>query len=197
MIPRNWRAWSRIELGFPGLSRFIAALCACLAFPGGGAAAERAVDLELVLAVDISRSIDLEEAALQRQGFIKAFRHRDVIAAIQRGRLGRIAVTYVEWGSDHYQKMLIQWTEVGDAGSAAAFTESIERSNVTLVEWTSISGAIAFAARSFAGNAFRGNRRIIDISGDGPNNRGASVDRARDRAVSELVKRLSTACSLA
>ncbi len=186
-IRRNWRARSRIELWFPGIIRFIAAICVCLAYPGVGTATERLVDLELVLAVDVSRSIDLEEAALQRQGFIQAFRHRDVIAAIQRGRLGRIAVTYVEWGSDQYQRTLVDWTEVGDVGSAAAFTESIEQSNVTLVEWTSISGAIAFAVQSFEGNGFRGNRRIIDISGDGPNNRGASIERARDRAVSDGV----------
>ncbi len=146
---------------------------------------ERAVDLELVLAADISSSMDLEEAALLRQGFVRAFRHRDVIDAIQRGRLGRIAVTYVEWGGDQYQRTRVDWAEVADAGSAAAFAEAIERSSAILVEWTSISGAIAFGAQSFEGNGFRSERRIIDISGDGPNNKGAYVNLARDRAVAD------------
>ncbi len=165
------------------LRRCFAATCICLSFPGNGISAERAVDLELVLAVDISRSMDLEEAALQRQGFVRAFRHRDVIDAIQRGRLGRIAVTYVEWGSAQYQRTRVDWSEVADASSAATFAEAVERSSVMLVEWTSISGAIAFGAQSFEANGFRSERRIIDISGDGPNNNGGYVNLARDRAV--------------
>jgi hypothetical protein len=149
--------------------------------------AERAVDLELVLAADISNSMDLEEVALVRQGFVRAFRHRDVIDAIQRGRFGRIAVTYVEWGSAQYQRTRVDWAEVADAGSAADFAEAVERSSVILVEWTSISGAIAFGAESFEGNGFRSERRIIDISGDGPNNSGAYVNLVRDRAVADGV----------
>ena len=167
------------------LRRCFVAACACFSSPGYGVAAERTVDLELVLAVDISESMDMEEAALQRQGFIRAFRHRNVIDAIQRGRLGRIAVTYVEWGSEQYQITRVDWTEVADASSAAAFAKAIERSSAILVSYTSISGAIAFGAQSFEGNGFRGERRIIDISGDGPNNMGASVNVARDRAVAD------------
>ena len=163
---------------------FIAA-CACFSFPANGVAAERTVDLELVLAVDISSSMDLEEAALQRQGFVRAFRHRDVIDAIQRGRLGRIAVTYVEWGSNQYQRTRVDWAEVADASSAAAFAEAVEQSSAIVVEWTSISAAIAFGAQSFEGNGFRSERRIIDISGDGPNNQGAYLLHARDRAVAD------------
>jgi hypothetical protein len=129
--------------------------------------------------------MDMEEAALQRQGFVRAFRHRNVIDAIQRGRFGRIAVTYVEWGSEQYQITRVDWTEVADASSAAAFAEAVERSSAILVSYTSISGAIAFGAQSFEGNGFRGERRIIDISGDGPNNMGAYVILARDRAVAD------------
>jgi hypothetical protein len=146
---------------------------------------ERAVDLELVLAVDISNSMDLEEAALVRQGFIRAFRHPDVIDAIQRGRFGRIAVTYVEWGSDQYQRTKVDWAEVADAGNAAVFAEAVERSSLDIVEWTSISAAIAFGAQNFEGNGFRSERRIIDISGDGPNNQGTYVNLARDLAVAD------------
>ena len=151
------------------LRQCVIAACACFSFPSNGVAAEREVDLELILAADISNSMDLEEAALQRQGFVRAFRHRDVIGAIQRGQFGRIAVTYVEWAGDHYQRKGVDWAEVADASSAAAFAEAVERSSVILVEWTSISSAIAFGARSFEGNGFRSERRIIDISGDGPN----------------------------
>ncbi len=167
------------------LWRCLIAACACLSFLGTGVAAERAVDLELVLAADISRSMDLEEAALQRQGFVRAFRHRDVIDAIQRGRFGRIAVTYVEWGGDRYQRTRVDWAEISDTSSAAAFAEAVERSSAFLVEWTSISGAIAFGAQSFEDNGFHGARRIIDISGDGPNNSGVYVVLARDRAVAQ------------
>ena len=167
------------------LRQCVIVACACFSSPGHGVAAERPVDLELVLAVDISESMDMEEAALQRQGFVRAFRHRNVIDAIQRGRLGRIAVTYVEWGSEQYQITRVDWTEVADASSAAAFAEAVERSSAILVAYTSISGAIAFGAQSFEGNGFRGERRIIDISGDGPNNMGAYVILARDRAVAD------------
>lgn len=161
------------------------AVCICLWLPGNGLAAEREVDLELALAVDISQSIDLSEATLQRQGFVYALRHPDVLDVIQRGRLGRIAVTYIEWAGEHYQNKLVGWTEIANAGSAAAFADAVEQIAVATAPWTSISGAIAFAARSFEDNGFRGERRIIDISGDGPNNNGDPVVHARDRALAD------------
>ena len=148
-------------------------------------ATEREVDLELVLAADISTSMDLEEAALQRRGFVLAIRHPEVIAAIQSGPLGRIAIAYMEWADYHYQNMLVDWTEVSDEASAAAFAEAIERAPLIGLDWTSISAAITYAARSIDGNGFRAYRRIIDISGDGPNNKGAYVVDARDRAVAD------------
>jgi hypothetical protein len=160
-------------------------LVGCLLFSRPGMAAQREVDLELVLAVDISRSMDLEEAALVRQGFVRALRHPDVIAAIERGPLGRIAVTYAEWGTERYQRTRVDWTEVSGAASAAAFADAVERSSTILVEWTSISGAIAFASQRFEDNGFQSQRQIIDISGDGPNNSGPYVTLARDRAVAE------------
>ena len=146
-------------------------------------AAQREVDLELVLAADISTSMDLEEAALQRRGFALAIRHPRVIEAIQSGPLGRIAIAYIEWADDHYQNMLVDWTEVGGEKSATAFSEAIERPALRALDWTSISTAITYAARRFDDNGFQAYRRIIDISGDGPNNRGAYVVEARDRAV--------------
>ena len=147
------------------------------------AAQARAVDLELVLAADISGSMDLEEAILQRQGFVEALRHPEVIEAILSGPLQRIAVTYVEWAGEHYQTTLVDWTEIGDAESAAAFAKDVEAPPVTTALWTSISTLIATAARKFEDNGFEGERRVIDISGDGPNNRGVYVVDARDRAV--------------
>jgi hypothetical protein len=158
--------------------------CAGLAVPGLGAAAERTVDLELVLAADISESMDPAEAALVRQGFVNALRHPSVIDAIERGRLGRIAITYIEWAGDQFQRTVVGWTEVADAESAGAFAAALEQAAIGLMQYTSISGAIAYAARSFDDNGFRGER-VIDVSGDGPNNRGVLVNLARDRAVAD------------
>jgi hypothetical protein len=168
------------------IGRALLAACACLMLAGTGAAAtERQVDLELVLAADISGSMDLQEAAQQREGFVRAIRHPQVIQAIQAGGHGRIAVAYVEWAGDHFQSKLVDWTEIAGAESAAAFAAAIDRVTVSTEWWTSISGAIAYAARSFDQNGFRGLRRIIDISGDGSNNKGAYVVNARDRAVAD------------
>ncbi len=149
-------------------------------------AMERTVDLELVLAADISDSMDVEEAALQRQGFASAIRHPQVIEAIQSGPLRRIAVTYVEWSGEHIQRTLVDWIEISDIESAGAFANAIEQQSVGSENWTkytSISAVITRAAGSFKSNRFQGQRQIIDISGDGPNNRGAYVVHARDRAV--------------
>ncbi len=165
------------------LRRCLIAAFACLSFPANSVAAERAVDLELVLAADISGSMDLQEAVLQREGFVSAFRHPEVVEAIQGGRLGRIAVTYIEWAGVYHQSTLVDWTEVADATSAAAFAEAMARPDVMTELWTSISTLIAYAARRFEGNGFQGQRRVIDISGDGPNNKGAYIVDARDRAL--------------
>ena len=148
-------------------------------------ATEREVDLELVLAADISASMDLAEAALQRRGFVEAIRHPEVIKVIQRGPLGRIAIAYMEWAGKYDQRMMVGWREVSDSKSAAAFANEIARLHLRTDYWTSISSAITFAARSFEGNGFHGRRRIIDISGDGPNNNGPSVVLARDRVVKD------------
>jgi len=148
---------------------------------------DRAVDLELVLAADISGSMDLEEAALQRHGFITALRHPDVIATIRRGRLGRIALTYVEWAGRNIQTTMIDWREISDAESANAFADALAEQPVTTAYWTSISNVITYAAEEFEDNGFAARRRIIDISGDGPNNSGVYVPLARDAALAEGV----------
>ena len=171
----------QLRAALPGL---LAAALLLLAGPSVRAA-EREVDLELVLAADISDSMDLEEATLQRRGFANAIRHPRVVQAIRSGALGRIAVTYMEWAGDHYQQTLVDWTEIADAASAGAFAEAILQQKTKTENWTSISQAVTVAAGHFESNGFRSWRQIIDISGDGPNNRGALVVQARNRVVEQ------------
>lgn len=146
-------------------------------------AAPVAVDLELVLAVDVSRSVDPEEAALQRTGYVSAFRHPSVIDAIKHGPLGRIAVVYIEWGAYGNTNLVIDWTQIGDKESAEKFADKLQNSPRLVARRTSISGAMDISAALLSSNNFRGKRRVIDISGDGANNSGDLVDAARDRTV--------------
>lgn len=144
--------------------------------------AEIGVDLELVLAVDVSLSMDLDELQLQRQGYLAAFRHPDVIASIRSGRWARIAVTYLEWGGVGTGRMIVPWTLISDAATAEAFAAVLARAEIKQLHRTSISDIISRASQLFDTNGFRGERRVIDISGDGPNNHGPLVTAARDDA---------------
>lgn len=145
------------------------------------------VDLELVLAIDVSRSVDDEEAALQRQGYIMALTNEKVIRAIQSGSRGGIAVTYVEWAGSGYQKQVIPWTLINDAASAAGFTARIAAAPRVSLSRTSISGAIDFSVPLFDDNGFESDRHVIDVSGDGPTNQGRPSAMARDDAVAKGV----------
>ena len=147
------------------------------------ARADEPVDIELVLAVDVSRSVDAREARLQRQGYINAFRDPEVIRAIHSGVVGRIAVTYLEWAGTSPVSVVAGWTMIKDADSALAFADMLGRAPPRSALYTSISNAIDFALPMFDGNGFEGLRRVIDVSGDGPNNWGDLVTTARDRAV--------------
>jgi hypothetical protein len=163
--------------------RFGTLVLACIAAAGsaGGAAADDTdVDLELVLAVDVSRSMDVGEQELQRQGYIEAIQHPDVLAAIGEGILGRIAVTYAEWAGPGLQRVVAPWTLVDGAESAAAFAGAIAARPPSHLQGTSISGGLLFALGLFEGSGFRSSRQIIDVSGDGPNNMGVPVLEARD-----------------
>ena len=154
------------------------------AFPATAAAsATVAVDLELALAVDVSGSIDEQEATLQRAGYIAAFRHKRVIDAIRHGILGRIAVAYYEWAGHGHNKMIAGWTVIGDRAGALAFAESLRAPPPETARRTAIGQAIAFAIPLFGRNAIDGTRRVIDVSGDGPNNWGQPATVARDFAV--------------
>lgn len=149
------------------------------------AAQQTRVDLELVIAVDISGSVDYCEGRLQRQGYIDAFRNPKLLEVIRNGRHGRIAVTYVEWAGWGLFRQTVPWMVVGDAQSADAFGCTVERWAFQSWQGTSISGALDVSRRLFSVNPFQGDRRVIDVSGDGPNNRGLSVTYFRDLAVAE------------
>lgn len=159
------------------------ALSLAVAGPGPAAAEPLPVDLELVLAVDVSGSIDAFEARQQREGYLSAIVNPAVVSAIEFGELGRIAVTYVEWAGAPFQTTVVDWTLIDGKESARAFADALAARPVNAFMWTSISHAIDYAATLFEGNGFEGTRRVIDVSGDGPNNRGRSVLAARDDAV--------------
>ena len=129
--------------------------------------ADAPVDLELVLAVDVSGSVDAEEGRLQREGYVAALTDPKVQAAIRGGPYGRIAVTYMEWAGDGFQRVTVPWTLLSDRNSVESFASSIAESPYLTAQWTSISAAIDFSARLFNDNGFEGVRRVIDVSGDG------------------------------
>jgi hypothetical protein len=141
------------------------------------------VDLELVLAVDVSRSVDPEEAKLQREGYITALQHPRVLQAIRSAPHGRIAAIYVEWAGVDTQYTVVPWTVIEDDKSAASFIERIAAAPYVARNWTSISGAIDYSVPLFENNGFEGTRRVIDISGDGRTNQGRPTAAARDDAV--------------
>ncbi|MBO1908913.1 DUF1194 domain-containing protein [Microvirga sp. 3-52] len=149
------------------------------------AASETTLDLALVLAVDVSSSMAPAEQSLQRSGFIEAFRSPVVHKAIARGALGRIAVVYVEWSGADDQTVLVPWTVINGPDAARTFASELGRKPIRQAGMTSISGVIGFAKRLFADLGDRPARRVIDISGDGPNNAGSKVRYVRDDAVAE------------
>jgi len=161
------------------LAAFLAAAC----LPIAGPAIAVDVDLELVMAVDVSASVDEEEAALQRQGYVAALTHPQVIEAIRNGPLGRIAVTYVEWAGVSHQVTVLDWTVIEGEASARGFSAALAEAPLSAEVWTSISAMIDLAAALLDHNGFEGTRRVIDISGDGYNNRGRMEIVARDEAV--------------
>ena len=145
------------------------------------------VDVELVLAVDVSTSMDAEEHLLQRRGYVEAFRHDALIGAIQSGYVGRIAVTYLEWAGDAAQRQILPWTEIASRADALAFADALEAAPVARARFTSISQALRHAADLLDDNGYAGARRVIDISGDGANNVGGPVTEARDHVASRGV----------
>jgi uncharacterized protein YbaA (DUF1428 family) len=141
------------------------------------------VDVELILAVDVSYSMDMEELAIQREGYAQAIVSKEFLAALKTGPTGKIAVTYFEWAASNDQKVIIPWRVIDGPESADAVSAEIMKTPIRRASRTSISGAINFAMPLFDENALHGLRRVIDISGDGPNNNGSPVTVARDAAL--------------
>lgn len=152
-------------------------------FGGSPARAETEVDLALVIAVDISYSMDPDEQALQREGFAGALRSPPVQDAIRGGLTGRIAVAYMEWAGQFDQRVIVPWTVVDNPESIMALAERIVTTPLHRAQRTSISGAIDAAVKLLDAGGFAATRRVIDVSGDGPNNQGRFVTLARDEAV--------------
>lgn len=140
-----------------------------------------AVDLELVLAVDVSGSIDAREKAVQRDGYLAAIRSKEFAEAVRAGPIGKIKLAYVEWAGVGAQRAVVSWRLIDGPEAARAFANELAGQTVSRFQrGTSISSALQYSAGLFEGN---GTRRVIDISGDGPNNAGGKVTEARDAAV--------------
>jgi hypothetical protein len=174
-----------------GLVRRRDLIFAALASLAAGAApsrADTAVDLALVLAVDASGSVDDRRFALQQRGYADAFRSPKVVAAIRSGTAQAIAVTMVQWTGPSMQIQVIGWTVVRDAASAEDFAAAIDATPRRLHGGgTSISGAIDFARLLLIQAPYEAVRRVIDVSGDGANNRGRPAEHARDDAVRDHI----------
>jgi len=140
------------------------------------------VDVELVLAVDVSRSVDREEQEMQFRGYAAAFRDPKLIEGISGGPIGQIAVTLFTWSDWHIQEHLVPWMRIGDAAGAERVAAAIDAAPRRTWLYTSISGAVDFAANLF-GQGYEGTRRVVDISGDGVNNSGRPLADARRDAL--------------
>jgi hypothetical protein len=143
------------------------------------------VDVELVLATDISYSMDMDELAIQREGYAQAIVSKEFLQALKALPNGKIAITYFEWAASSDQKIIIPWRLIDGPETADAVANEIMKIPVRRASRTSISGAIYFAMPLFEQNPYHGIRRVIDISGDGPNNNGAPVEGARNEALSK------------
>ena len=143
------------------------------------------VDVELVIAVDVSYSMDMDELAVQREGYAQAIVSKEFLQALKSLPIGKISVTYFEWAASSDQKIIIPWRVIDGPETADAVADEIMKTPIRRASRTSISGAIYFAMPLFEANPYRGSRRVIDISGDGPNNNGLPVIGARDIALSK------------
>ena len=168
-----------------GIRLWLTVLALTLAAPL--ARANEPVDLLLVLAADVSRSVDSAKFQLQREGYAAAISDRRVLEAITSGYHRRIAVCFVEWSGVGAQELVIDWTVIGDEASARKFGDQLLELRRSFAERTSISGGIDYALKQFDRAPFRSARRTIDISGDGTNNSGREVTAARDAALAQGV----------
>jgi hypothetical protein len=150
-----------------------------------GNAAKTSVDVELVLAVDVSYSMDLDELALQREGYVQALTSPDFLNAVRQGMHGKVAVTYFEWAGEKDQRVVADWHVVDGEASARVLAGVIANAPIRRSYRTSISGALGFAMPMFETSGQRGIRRVIDVSGDGANNQGPPVTTTRDEVLAK------------
>lgn len=141
------------------------------------------VDVVLALAVDVSFSMDMDELALQRQGYAEAITSREFMQALKQGIHGKVAISYFEWAGGFDQKLIVPWRLVDGPEAAGAVAAEIARTSLRRASRTSISGALAFGRKLIETSGYRGLRRVIDISGDGANNHGVLVTVARDQTI--------------
>ena len=149
----------------------------------GGASAPVAVDAAIVLAADVSRSIDDEEFALERRGYGDALRSQQLLDAISTGPHGAIALSYVEWAGDGEERVVVDWAVIRNQNDARAFVAAMNAAPRSFIGRTAIGAAIDFSFALFAESAIETSRRVIDVSGDGTSNQGRLVTEARDAAV--------------
>jgi len=161
----------------------LALLSLLLGLSGPAARAAEPVDLLLVLAADVSRSVDAQKFQLQREGYAAAIANPRVLDAIRAGRNGRIAVLFLEWSGFASQHVVIDWTPIDGPKAAQEFGTRLLESPRSFADRTSISGGIDFAVAQFARAPFTAERHTIDVSGDGTNNAGRAVNAARDEAL--------------
>ncbi|WP_072392499.1 DUF1194 domain-containing protein [Hyphomicrobium sp. CS1GBMeth3] len=173
--------------------RSVGAICAAVVWMSSQFLPARAdipipVDVELVIAADASISMDSEEKWLQHQGFAEAFRHPDVIRAIEGGAMGRIAVTYLEWGGDRRHRIAVPWMLIDGEASAARFARKLEQVRPARIKrGTSISSALLRSHELLAQSGFFGTRRIVNLSSDGVNNKGPDLAHVRAGLVGDGV----------
>jgi len=158
----------------------LAATVTCTTLVSVAAAPALPVDLALVLAVDVSGSMDEREQHIQRDGYVGAFRSPQVVAAITGGLIGSIAVTYVEWSSQDQQTVVVPWTLIDGFRASASFADALAAAPLRSGTATSISEALLFSSAQFEKNVHPATQQAIDVSGDGPNSDGGSVTAARD-----------------
>ncbi len=166
--------------------RLLLAVVASILLAGPARAAEQ-VDLLLVLASDVSRSVDAAKFKLQRDGYVAAISNPRVIEAIQSGPHGRIAICFVEWSGVGAQKVVIDWTLIDGAKAAQDFASQLDEAQRSFADRTSISGGIDFAMTQLERAPYQATRRTVDVSGDGTNNSGRDVTAARDEALAQGV----------
>lgn len=167
------------------IASFLASAVLAAGILGGGAARAETVDVEIVLAADVSRSIDDEEFKLQRQGYAAAIISPQVLRAIQTGAHGAIGLCFVEWAGPGEQAVVVTWMVISDGEAAATFADALLRAPRSDYGRTAIGEGVDFAVTQLGASGLVTDRRVIDVSGDGTNNSGPPVTEARDAAVAK------------